>query len=84
MGIVAAGSNGTVSGTVPKFATHYNFAMITKFRYDSEITVCEIFCFCFFYPNDFIFGFSHFYPHCNYSSLVILVFHMFVRLYKPL
>ena len=38
----------------------------------------------FFYPNDFVFCFSHFYPHCNYSSLVILVFHMFVRLYKPL
>ena len=39
MGIVAAGSNGTVAGTVPKFATHDNFdmiAMIAKFRYDSE------------------------------------------------
>ena len=44
----------------------------------------EIFCFCFCDPNDSGFGFSHFYPHCNYSSLVILVFHMFVRLYKPL
>ena len=79
MGIVAARSNGTIAGTVPKFATHDNFAMISK------ITMCEIFCFCFFvYPNDFVFCFSHFYPHCNYSSLVILVFHMFVRLYKPL
>ena len=73
MGIVAAGSNGTVAGTVPKFA------MIAKFTVHSKI-----FCFCFCDPNDSVFGFSHFYPHCNYSSLVILVFHMFVRLYKPL
>ena len=36
MGIVAAGSKGTVAGTVPKFATHDNFAMIAKFRYRSE------------------------------------------------
>ena len=35
VGIVAAGSNGTVAGTVPKFATHDNFSMIAKFRYDS-------------------------------------------------
>ena len=84
MGIVVAGSNGTVAGTVPKFATHDNFAMIAKFCYSlskrkvlciekieifampvffamiAKITVCEIFCFCFFYPNDFVFGFSHF------------------------
>ena len=53
--------------------------MIAKFIMHSEI-----FCFCFCDPNDSVFGFSHFYPHCNYSSLVILVFHMFVRLYKPL
>ena len=36
MGIVAAGSNETVTGTVPKFATLDNFAMIAKFRYHSE------------------------------------------------
>ena len=36
VGIVAAGSNGTVAGTVPKFATHDNFAMIANFRYPSE------------------------------------------------
>ena len=36
VGIVAAVSNGTVAGTVPKFATHDNFAMIAKFRYHSE------------------------------------------------
>ena len=36
VGIVAVGSNGTVAGTVPKFATHDNFAMIGKFRYHSE------------------------------------------------
>ena len=38
-GIVAAGSNGTVAGTVPKFATHDNFAMIAKFHYDSEFSL---------------------------------------------
>ena len=65
MGIVAAGINGTVAGTVPKFSKHDNFAIIAK------ITVCKIFCFCFLYPNNFVFGFSHFYPHCNYSSSVI-------------
>ena len=37
MGIVAAGRNGTVVGTMPKFATLDNFAVITKFRYHSEI-----------------------------------------------
>ena len=37
VGIVAAGSNGTVAGTVPKFATHENFTMIAKFRYHSEM-----------------------------------------------
>ena len=37
MGIGAVGSNGTVAGIVPKFATLDNFAMIAKFRYDSEI-----------------------------------------------
>ena len=36
MGIVPTGSNGTVAGTVPKFATLDNFAMIVKFRYHSE------------------------------------------------
>ena len=51
----------------------------------AKITVhSENFCFLFLCLNDFVFGFSHFYPHCNYSSWVILVFHMFVRLYKPL
>ena len=37
MGIVAAGSqwNSSQSGTVPKF----HFAMIAKFRYDSEISL---------------------------------------------
>ena len=42
MGIVAVGSNGTVAGTVPKFATHDNFAMIAEFLYDSEHS--EKFC----------------------------------------
>ena len=61
------------------------FAMIANFRYHSENHCVQNFLLLvFFYPNDFVFGFSHFYPHCNYSSLVILVFHMFVRLYKPL
>ena len=61
------------------------FAMIANFRYDSENhCVRNFLLFVFFYPNDFVFGFSHFYPHCNYSSLVILEFHMFVRIYKPL
>ena len=74
------------------------FAMRANFYYDSEfllskrifamiakITVhSEIFYFCFCDPNDSVFGVSHFYPHCNYSSLVILVFHVFVRLSKPL
>ena len=36
MGIVVAGSNGTVVGIVLKFATLDNFAMIANFRYDSE------------------------------------------------
>ena len=39
MGIVAAGSNGTVAGTVPKFATRDNFAMIAKFLYHSEFSL---------------------------------------------
>ena len=38
-GIVAAGSNGTVAGTVPKFATHDNFAIIANFRYHSEFSL---------------------------------------------
>ena len=33
---VGTGSNGTVAGTVVKFATLDNFAMIAKFRYHSE------------------------------------------------
>ena len=36
MGIVAVGSNETVAGTMPKFATLDTFAMIAKFRYHSE------------------------------------------------
>ena len=36
MGIVGAGSNGIVAGTVPKFATLDNFAMIANFRYHRE------------------------------------------------
>ena len=55
-----------------------SFAMIAKF-----IVHSENFHPCFCDPNDYVLGFSHFYPHCNYSTLVILVFHMFVRLYKP-
>ena len=39
VGIVAAGGNGTVAGTVVKFATLDNFAMIAKFRYDSEFSL---------------------------------------------
>ena len=39
MGIVAAGSNGTVAGIVPKFATLDNFVMIAKFRYIAKSTV---------------------------------------------
>ena len=39
MGIVAAGNNGTVAGTVPKFATLDNFAMIAKFRYHSQFSL---------------------------------------------
>ena len=50
-----------------------------------KITVhSEILCFSFFYPNDFVFGFSYLCPHCNYSILVLLVFHVFVSLYKSL
>ena len=60
------------------------FTMIANFRNDSENHCVENFMLLFFFlPNDFVFGFSHFYHHCNYSSLVILVFHMFVRVYKP-
>ena len=36
VGIVVAGSNGTVAEAVPKFTTNDNFAMIAKFRYHSE------------------------------------------------
>ena len=36
VGILVAGSNGTVAGIVPKFATLDNFAMIANFRYHSE------------------------------------------------
>ena len=39
VGIVAAGINGTVVGTVPKFATLDNFAMIAKFHYHSEFSL---------------------------------------------
>ena len=39
VGIVAAGSNGTIAGTVPKFATLDNFAMIAKFRYHSKFSL---------------------------------------------
>ena len=35
------GSNGTVAGTVVKFATLDNFAMIAKFRYDSEFSLSK-------------------------------------------
>ena len=61
---------------IAKFCYHSEFRYVAKILVHSEIRFCE--------PNDSVFGFSHFYPHCNYSSLVILVFHMFVRLYKPL
>ena len=62
-----------------------NFRNASDFHYDSENHYVRNFLLLFIFdPNDFVFGFSHFYPHCNYSSLVILVFHMFVRLYKPL
>ena len=62
-----------------------NFRYASDFRYDSEIHCVRNFLLLFsFDSNDFVFCFSHFYPYCNYSSLVILVFHMFVRLYKPL
>ena len=63
---------------------NFNFLYACIFFYDSENHCVRNFLLLFFYRNDFVFGFSHFYPHCNYSSLVILVFHMFVRLYKPL
>ena len=36
MGIVATGSNGTVAGTLPKFATLDNFAIIAKSTVHSE------------------------------------------------
>ena len=36
VGIVAAGINGIVAGTWPKFATLDNFAIIANFRYHSE------------------------------------------------
>ena len=48
MGIVAVGRNGTVAGTVPKFATLDNFSMIAKFRYIAKSTVhSENFNFCY-------------------------------------
>ena len=40
-GIVAVGSNGTVAGTVPKFAMHDNFSMIVKFCYHSEFSLSK-------------------------------------------
>ena len=52
--------------------------MIAKITVHSEISAFV------FVIQTTPFFFSHFYPHCNYSNLVILVFHMFVRLYKPL
>ena len=62
-----------------------------KFLYTQEISLCsgnfqcsEIAAFAVLCTNDSVFCFSHFYPHCNSFSLVNLVFHMFVRLYKPL
>ena len=36
---VGTGSNGTVAGTVVKFATLDNFAMIAKFHYHSEFSL---------------------------------------------
>ena len=39
VGIVAAGNNGTVAGTVPKFTTHDNFATIANFRCHSEFSL---------------------------------------------
>ena len=36
VGIGAVGSNRTVAGTVPNFATHDNFTIIANFRYHSE------------------------------------------------
>ena len=38
-GAVGTGSNGTVVGTVVKFATLGDFAMIANFRYHSEISL---------------------------------------------
>ena len=91
--IVAAETNGTVMNSETKIRYGGIFTIIAKisifvmpvfFAMIAKITVhSEIFCF-FFLSKQLRFWFSHFYPHCNYSSLVILVFHMFVRLYKPL
>ena len=75
-----------------------NFCFALIFRYDSEFSLSyRIFAMIgkisvhskkclllFLIQTTLIFCFSHFYPHCNYSSMVILVFHMFVRLYKSL
>ena len=37
--VVRTGSNGTVAGTMVKFATLDDFAMIENFRYDSEFSL---------------------------------------------
>ena len=52
MGIVATGSNGTVAGTVPKFSTHDNFAMIAKSTVHSENFNFRYAC-IFRYDSDF-------------------------------
>ena len=74
-----------IIGKVTVHSENSNFRYACNFCYDSENHCVRNFLLLYFFdPNDFVFGFSHFYPLCNYSSFVILVFHMFVRLHKPL
>ena len=71
MGIVAAGSNGTVAGTVPKFSTHDNFAMIANFRYDSENHYVRNFLLLFFFIQT-----TSFLVFLLSTLTIILLFHI--------
>ena len=88
LAILAKFLYGYIFAIIAKVTVHCensNFRYACNFFYDSEISLCAKFsAFVSFDPKDLVFSFSHIYPHCNYSSVVILVFHMFGRLYKPL
>ena len=74
----SAGSNGTVvnrMNSAENFATRWNFRYIEKKNF-----VVKFDCFVF---KRLRFGFSPFYPHCNFVVSYCFVISLFLSIYKP-